>query len=69
MKKEFVQKMTLANNLMNIILTMTEQGEDYSLVQRQYNTLVEDYQLPLQKIRWISPTEFEFVKTMEEKGV
>lgn len=59
--KQQMQKMNLAMDLIKIINTMAEQGEDYSLVQRTYNELIEEYNLPLVKIRWISNTEFEFV--------
>lgn len=60
MKKEQMQKLFLAADLMKIICTMAEQGEDYSLIQREYNELIEEYGLPLFPIRWISCTEFEF---------
>lgn len=60
MKKEFMQKMFLAMEMLKIIFTMAEQGEDYSLILRNYNDLIEDYKLPLSKIGWISETEFEF---------
>ena len=61
MKKEQMQKLILATDLLKIIVTMAEQGEDYSLIQRNYNELIEQYNLPLQKIRWINNTEFEFI--------
>ena len=55
------QKLMLTTKLLEIIIEMAEQGEDYSLIQRNYNELVEEYNLPLQKVRWISNTEFEFI--------
>lgn len=42
-----------------LICDMAEIGEDYSLLQRQYNEMIEGYELPFKKIRWISPNEFE----------
>lgn len=53
-------KMNLAMDLIKVINTMANQGEDYSLIQRTYNDLIEEYRLPLMKIIWISNTEFEF---------
>ena len=38
-----------------------ERGEGYSLIQRNYNDLIESYNLPLLKIRWVSNIEFEFM--------
>ena len=37
------QKMFLAMDLLKIIYTMAEQGEDYSLILRNYNDLIEEY--------------------------
>lgn len=54
------QKMFLAMDLLKIVYTMAEQGEDYSLILRTYNELIEDYKLPISKIGWVSNTEFEF---------
>ena len=61
MTKEQIQKLILATDLLKIIVTMAEQGEDYSLIQRNYNELITDYKLPLVKIGYISNTEFEFI--------
>lgn len=61
MRKEFAQKLNLATDLLKIIITMAEQGEDYSLIKSNYNLLVERYDLPLQKIKYVSLTEFEFL--------
>lgn len=61
MKTEQIQKLLLATDLLKIIVTMAEQGEDYSLIQRNYNNLIESYNLPLLKIRWVSNIEFEFI--------
>ena len=61
MKIEQKQKLLLATDLLKIIVTMAEQGEDYSLIQRNYNELIEEYNLPLKSISWISNTEFEFI--------
>lgn len=41
MKKEQMQKLILATDLLKIIVTMAEQGEDYSLIQRNYNEIIE----------------------------
>ena len=54
------QKMFLAMDLLKLIYTMAEQGEDYSLILRNYNELIEDYKLPMSKIGWVSNTKFEF---------
>lgn len=69
MKKEFVQKLTLATKLLNMIIEFAGQGEDYSLLQRQYNEMITEYNLPLLKIRWISEIEFEFIKEENENGI
>lgn len=61
-----MQKLDIAISLLKIIIQMTKQEEDYSLIMREYNDLIEEYELPLFKIKWISPTEFEFVKQKEE---
>lgn len=55
-----MHKMNLAIDLIKVINTMANQGEDYSLIQRTYNDLIEEYNLPLMKIIWISHTKFEF---------
>ena len=55
-----MHKMNLAIDLIKVISTMANQGEDYSLIQRTYNDLIEEYSLPLMKIIWISNTKFEF---------
>ena len=60
-QKKQPQKITLAVDLMKIICIMAEQGEDYSLIQRTYNDSIEEYSLPLRKIKWISNFDFEFV--------
>lgn len=54
------QKMFLAMDLLKLIYKMAEQGEDYSLLLRNYNELIEDYKLPMSRIGWVSNTEFEF---------
>lgn len=54
------QKMFLAMDLLKLIYTMAEQGEDYFLILRNYNELIEAYKLPMSKIGWVSNTEFEF---------
>lgn len=58
--KEYMQKMNLAMDLIKIIDRMAQQGEDYSLIQRNYNELIKEYKLLLVRIAWISNTEFEF---------
>lgn len=62
MNKEQIKKLILATDLLKIVLTMVEQKEDYSLIQRNYNELIESYDLPLNKIRYISLSEFEFIE-------
>ena len=37
-----------------IIYTMADQGEDYSLILRNYNELIEEYGLPISKIGWVN---------------
>lgn len=61
-------KMFLAMDLLRIIIQMANQEEDYSLIMREYNDLIEEYELPLFKIKWINSTEFEFIinKNKEE---
>lgn len=63
------QKMFLAMDLLKLIYTMAEQGEDFSLVLRNYNDLIEEYNLPMSKVRWISNTEFEFLAIAGCRGV
>lgn len=60
-------KMFLAMDLLKIIIQMANQEEDYSLIMREYNDLIEEYKLSLFKIKWISSTEFEFIKS-KNKG-
>ena len=56
-----MQKMRLAINMITLIDKMAQEGEDYSLIMRNYNELIEEFNLPLTKIKWISNTEFEFI--------
>lgn len=49
----------IAQRIYLLICDMAEIGEDYSLLQIEYNELIECYKLPFKKIRWISLTEFE----------
>lgn len=42
-----------------LICDMAEISEDYSLLQRNYNELIEEYDLPFKKIHWISVDKFE----------
>ena len=65
MKAEQIQKLLLATDLLKIIVTMAEQGEDYSLIQRNYNDLIESYNLPLLTIRRVSNIEY---KLMDKKS-
>ena len=60
MRQEFVQKLRLATKLMNLILECTEQGEDYSLLMRQYNDLIDEYYLPLPRMVYVSNVRVEF---------
>lgn len=64
-----MSKMRLAINMITLIDKMAQEGEDYSLIMRNYNELIEEFDLPLTKIKWISNMEFEFeglVMTTEE---
>lgn len=61
-----LQKLDLAISLLKVIIQMAKQEEDYSLIMREYNDLIEEYELPLFKIKWISSTEFEFINEKEE---
>lgn len=54
-------RIDLAMDLLKIIFKMAEMEEDYSLIMREYNDLIEEYELPLLKMKWISTTEFDFV--------
>ena len=56
-----MQKMELAMDMIKLINKMAQQGEDYSLIVRNYNELIKEFNLPLIEIKWISNTEFEFV--------
>lgn len=56
------KKLLLASSIFNIIIGMIEQGEDWSLLQRTYNGLIEEHNLPLPQIRWISLKEYELIK-------
>ena len=49
----------IADRIYLLICDMAEMGEDYSLLQREYNELIWNYKLDRKKIRWKSPTEFE----------
>lgn len=51
----------IAQKVYLLICDMAEVGEDYSLLLRQYNEMVEDYNLSLKprRIIWVSPTEFQ----------
>lgn len=68
MKESWIkmQKIDIAITLLKVIIQMAQQEEDYSLIMREYNGLIEEYDLPLFKIKWISLTEFEFIKQKEE---
>ena len=63
--KNNIIKMTMT--LLKVIIEMAEIGEDYSLIMRQYNDLIEEYDLPLFKIKWISSTEFDFIKNKNKE--
>lgn len=56
-----MSKMRLAINMITLIDKMAQEGEDYSLIMRNYNELIEEFNLPLTKIKWISNMEFEFI--------
>lgn len=59
--KEQKRKMFLAMDLLKVIYTMAEQGEDFSLILQNYNELLEEYNLPMSKITQINNVEFEFL--------
>ena len=67
MKNNIIKRLNLTMTLLKVIIEMAEIGEDYSLIMRQYNDLIEEYDLPLFKIKWISPTEFEFIKNKNKE--
>ncbi len=54
-------KLLLAMDLLNVIIKMAEQEKDYSLILRNYNELIEEYNLPLFKIKWITIDKFKFI--------
>ena len=62
-------KMFSAMDLLRIIIQMANQEEDYSLIMREYNDLIEEYELPLFKIKWISSTEFEFITNKNKEDM
>lgn len=49
----------IAKRIYLIICDMADIGEDYSLLLRQYNEMIEQYNLPCKKIRWITVEKFE----------
>ena len=63
--KNNIIKMTMT--LLKVIIEMAEIGEDYYLIMSQYNDLIEEYDLPLFKIKWISSTEFDFIKNKNKE--
>lgn len=56
-----MQKMELAMDMIRLINKMAQQGEDYSLIMRNYNELINEFDLPLTEIGWISNAAFEFM--------
>ena len=62
MKNNIIKRLNLTMTLLKVIIEMAEIGQDYSLIMREYNDLIEEYELPLLKMKWISHTEFEFIK-------
>lgn len=56
-----MQKMELVMDMIKLINKMAQQGEDYSLIMRNYNELIDEFDLPLIEIGWISTTKFEFL--------
>lgn len=56
-----MQKMEIAMDMIKLINKMAQQEEDFSLIVRNYNELIKEFNLPLTEIKWISNTEFEFV--------
>lgn len=55
------QKIKLATKMLNLICEMAEQKEDYSLIQREYNSFIEEQKIPFPKIKWIDTANFEFI--------
>lgn len=52
----------IAIKTFELIEQYAELGEDYSLLQRSYNEMVDSYELDLQKIRYINNYEFEIIE-------
>lgn len=50
----------LATKTLDLIFETINAGEDWSLLLRQYNELVDYYNLPLKKILWVSISEYKF---------
>lgn len=46
------EKMKLAAKTLELIIEYAEQGDDWSLLLREYNDLIDIYDLPMQKIGW-----------------
>lgn len=55
-----MSKMRLAINMITLIDKMAQEGEDFLLIVQNYNELIERYNLPLTKIKWIDNMKFEF---------
>ena len=53
----------LAIDTYELIKQYAKIGEDYSLLQRNYNEMIELYELDLYKMQWISPSNFEMYKS------
>lgn len=51
------QKMILAINTLKLMFEMLDQREDYSYILAKYNDLVDTYNLPLKKYKWVSSSE------------
>lgn len=56
-----INKYQLALNTYDLINKYLESGEDYSLLQRCYNELIDNHELDLPKIRFISVDEYEYI--------
>lgn len=53
----------IARRLYLLICDMAEITEDYSLLEREYNELIEEYNLNLRKIKYVDNSKFKVEET------